>query len=79
MNDQSEPKAITGQHKIGWIGTGRMGFAMARRLLRSGCDMAVYNRTQAKAQPLAEWGATIVNKPVDLADLADLDPRICWR
>lgn len=56
------------QHRIGWIGTGRMGFAMAKRLLESGADLAVYNRTRAKAEPLAEFGASIVERPADLAD-----------
>ena len=55
-------------HKIGWIGTGRMGFAMAARLLEQGADVAVQNRTREKAEPLAEKGATIVDTPADLAD-----------
>lgn len=54
--------------RIGWIGTGRMGAALAARLLDAGCDVAVYNRTAAKAQPLADRGATVVARPVDLAD-----------
>ena len=55
-------------HSIGWIGAGRMGFAMARRLLQAGCDVAVYNRTRAKAEPLLEYGARIVDAPMDLAE-----------
>jgi 3-hydroxyisobutyrate dehydrogenase len=55
-------------HTIGWIGTGRMGFAMARRLLAAGCDVAVYNRTRSKAQPLAGLGAKVVDSPAELAD-----------
>ena len=57
------------QHKIGWIGTGRMGFAMAQRLLKNGADVAVWNRTKSKAEPLADDGATVVESPADLADL----------
>ncbi len=57
-----------GQHTIGWIGAGRMGFAMASRLLKAGCDVSVWNRTRAKAEPLAELGARIVDSPKDLAD-----------
>ena len=53
--------------KIGWIGAGRMGFAMASRLLKAGCDVAVYNRTRARAEPLADQGATIVDSPAELA------------
>ena len=56
------------QHKIGWIGTGRMGFAMAQRLLKGGADVAVWNRTKSKAEPLADDGATVVDSPADLAD-----------
>ena len=38
--------------KLGWIGTGRMGYAMAKRLLEAGCDVNVYNRTRSKAEAL---------------------------
>jgi len=55
-------------HSLGWIGTGRMGFAMAKRLLNAGCDVTVYNRTRAKAEPLEADGARIVDVPADLAD-----------
>jgi 3-hydroxyisobutyrate dehydrogenase-like beta-hydroxyacid dehydrogenase len=54
--------------RIGWIGTGRMGAALVARLLDAGCDVAVYNRTAAKARPLVERGATVVERPADLAD-----------
>ncbi|MFB6988367.1 NAD(P)-dependent oxidoreductase [Streptomyces sp. NPDC056178] len=57
-----------GRPRLGWIGTGRMGFQLAARLLEAGHDVAVHNRTRAKAEPLAEQGATIVDRPVDLAD-----------
>jgi 3-hydroxyisobutyrate dehydrogenase len=54
--------------KLGWIGAGRMGSVLAERLLRSGHDVAVYNRTRAKTEPLAALGATVVEAPSDLAD-----------
>jgi 3-hydroxyisobutyrate dehydrogenase len=54
--------------KLGWVGAGRMGLALATRLLDAGCDLAVYNRTRAKAEPLAELGARIVDAPPELAD-----------
>lgn len=57
------------QARLGWIGTGRMGFDMARRLARGGCDITVWNRTRAKAEPLAEDGAKIADNLVDLAEL----------
>jgi 3-hydroxyisobutyrate dehydrogenase-like beta-hydroxyacid dehydrogenase len=55
-------------HKLGWIGAGRMGFAMAKRLLAAGCDVTIYNRTRAKAEPLATDGGRIVDIPAELAD-----------
>jgi len=45
---------------IGWLGTGRMGTAMAGRLLDAGRPVTVWNRTAAKSAPLAARGATVV-------------------
>lgn len=56
------------EYRLGWIGTGRMGYPLAARLLENGCDLAVYNRTRAKAEPLAAMGAKIVDAPADMAD-----------
>ena len=53
---------------VGWIGTGRMGYALAGRLLDAGADLRVWNRTRSKAEPLAEKGAKIVDSPAELAD-----------
>jgi 3-hydroxyisobutyrate dehydrogenase len=55
-------------HSLGWIGAGRMGFAMAQRLLEADGDVTVYNRTRAKAEPLESFGARIVDTPPELAD-----------
>ena len=52
---------------IGWIGMGRMGSAMATRLVRHGCDVAVYNRTRSKLEPLVAAGATAVDTVAELA------------
>ena len=57
-------------HKLGWVGLGRMGYPMAELLLKAGYDLSVWNRTRAKAEPLAAQGAKLVN---ELADLADVD------
>jgi 3-hydroxyisobutyrate dehydrogenase-like beta-hydroxyacid dehydrogenase len=57
-------------HTVGWIGTGRMGLPMAARLAEAGADLAAYNRTRAKAEPLVQYGARVVER---LADLADRD------
>ena len=47
--------------KVGFIGLGRMGQAMAHRLLKAGHDIAVFNRTPEKLKALAAAGA----KPAD--------------
>jgi 3-hydroxyisobutyrate dehydrogenase-like beta-hydroxyacid dehydrogenase len=60
--------------KLGWIGTGRMGYDMAKRLAQAGCDIAVWNRTKAKAEPLAQYGARIVD---GLNELAARDIVFC--
>ena len=52
-------------HTFGWIGTGKMGYPMAARLIGAGVDVTVYNRTKAKAEPL---GVTVVGTPAELAD-----------
>lgn len=54
--------------RVGWIGTGRMGFQLAARLLSAGVEVWAWNRTRSKAEPLAEKGAKIVDSPRDLAE-----------
>ena len=44
-----------------------MGYAMAERLARSGADVTAWNRTRAKAEPLAQRGAKIADRLTDLA------------
>jgi 3-hydroxyisobutyrate dehydrogenase len=60
--------------KIGWIGAGRMGFDMAKRLAKAGCDISVWNRTRSKAEPLGDDGARIVN---EVSELASSDIVFC--
>jgi 3-hydroxyisobutyrate dehydrogenase-like beta-hydroxyacid dehydrogenase len=55
------------KQSLGWIGAGRMGYAMAERLAKGGCDIAVWNRTKAKADPLSKHGAKIVNQLEELS------------
>src|SRR5438477_439141 len=47
------------RHRLGWIGTGRMGTALVTRLLKRGVDVTVYNRTRAKAESLKMLGARV--------------------
>jgi 3-hydroxyisobutyrate dehydrogenase-like beta-hydroxyacid dehydrogenase len=53
--------------RIGWIGIGRMGYAMAERLAKAGTDLTVWNRTRAKAEPLAALGAKVASELRELA------------
>ena len=54
------------KHTLGWIGMGRMGYPMAERLVKDGNTVHIWNRTRAKAEPLAEKGAILVDGPADL-------------
>jgi 3-hydroxyisobutyrate dehydrogenase-like beta-hydroxyacid dehydrogenase len=51
---------------LGWLGTGRMGAAMARRLVDAGEQVSVWNRTRSKTEPLLAKGATVVERIADL-------------
>ena len=53
--------------RLGWIGLGRMGQAMAARLARAGASVSGFNRTREKAAPLATDGVALVDRPADLA------------
>jgi 3-hydroxyisobutyrate dehydrogenase-like beta-hydroxyacid dehydrogenase len=57
--------------KLGFIGTGRMGQAMVGRLLEAKHEVGVYNRTAAKAKPLADAGAHIVDSIASAARHGD--------
>jgi 3-hydroxyisobutyrate dehydrogenase-like beta-hydroxyacid dehydrogenase len=51
---------------VGWIGAGRMGAAMAARLARAGVKVTVWNRTRAKAEPLADLGCVVADSISEL-------------
>jgi len=61
---------MSATQKLGWIGIGRMGYAMAERLAKAGADLTVWNRTRAKAEPLSALGAKVAT---DLSELAACD------
>lgn len=58
--------------KIGVAGIGRMGAAIAERLLKNGHQVTVWNRTAAKAQALEPLGATVAKTPAQLAGAVDI-------
>lgn len=49
--------------KVGFIGLGQMGQAMAGRLIDAGHELTVYNRTRAAAEPLGARGASVADDP----------------
>src|SRR6202035_2127683 len=61
--------ATKNTQKIGWIGMGRMGFPMADRLIKAGHDVTIWNRTRAKAEPLAKIGGKVVDHLHELKDV----------
>ncbi|MGD8387104.1 MAG: NAD(P)-dependent oxidoreductase [Desulfobacteraceae bacterium] len=60
------------RQKIGWIGIGVMGSAMAGHLQAAGHDLFVFNRTRTKAEPLLEKGARWCASPADVARQAEI-------
>jgi 3-hydroxyisobutyrate dehydrogenase-like beta-hydroxyacid dehydrogenase len=58
--------------KVGFIGLGQMGSAMAARLLEAGHDVTVYNRTRARAKPLQEKGASVADTPAGACSGAEV-------
>lgn len=58
--------------KIGWIGTGIMGFSMCNHLMEAGNKAIVFNRTQSKAQGLVELGAELAKTPAQVASSCDV-------
>ena len=58
--------------KIGVCGTGRMGAAIAQRLMAVGHQVAVWNRNQAKTRPLVDAGAKVIATPAALVDACEV-------
>jgi len=63
---------VSQKPRIGWIGTGVMGNAMAKRLFQSGYSLSVFNRSRSKALPLIELGASWCDSPAEVAQNTDV-------
>ncbi|MGB6452332.1 MAG: NAD(P)-dependent oxidoreductase [Steroidobacteraceae bacterium] len=57
--------------RVAFVGIGKMGFAMAGRLLAAGHELTVFNRTVAKAEPLVRLGARSTASPREACDGAE--------
>ena len=57
---------------IGFIGTGLMGFPMAKNILKAGYKVKVFNRSINKAEPLKDFGAEISNSIGELVKASDV-------
>ncbi len=60
------------QPSIGFVGVGRMGSRMARRLMAAGYPLTIYDTSDAAAQPLVEGGAKRAESPAAVASAADI-------
>ena len=58
--------------RVGFVGLGTMGAAMAARLVAAGFDVTVHNRTRAREEPLAELGAVRAADPAEAARGSEL-------
>src|SRR4051812_27203999 len=58
--------------RVGFIGLGQMGIAIAQNLIKAGQTLVVYNRTTSKADPLETLGATIAATPAEAATGVDV-------
>jgi 6-phosphogluconate dehydrogenase len=63
--------------RLGFVGLGRMGANMVRRLLRDGHEVVAYNRTPEKTNEIAGEGATAAFSIAELVDKLD-KPRAVW-
>jgi len=57
---------------IGFIGLGNLGLPIAENILKKRAQLFVYNRTQSKAQPLADKGALVCNNVRELSERCDV-------
>lgn len=72
MTTASSADAAPGTPTVAVLGTGIMGSGMARSLLRAQLPVRVWNRTRAKAEPLAAHGATVTDTAEEAVRGADV-------
>ena len=57
---------------VGFVGVGRMGAPMVRRLLNAGFDVSIYDKNEAVTKPLVELGAQRADSPEAVASIAEI-------
>lgn len=60
------------QGRVGFLGLGIMGAPMASNLIKAGCDITVWNRTNSKCDPLLSLGAKFESSPARVASSCDV-------
>ncbi len=60
--------------KVGFVGLGIMGAAMAKNLLGAGHDLVVHNRTKEKAEALGALGSEVSDSPGEVAQKSGVVP-----
>ena len=58
--------------KVGFIGLGRMGMPMSRRLLKAGFDLTVHNRSRGKVEEMVSLGAQQASSPAEVTAASDI-------
>jgi phosphoglycerate dehydrogenase-like enzyme len=71
LGQQSGPN-VADKSTVALLGTGSMGSAIGRTLLKAGFPVRAWNRTLEKAKPLAEQGAVLVQTPASTVDGAQV-------
>ncbi|KAL4855117.1 Glyoxylate/succinic semialdehyde reductase 2 [Chlorella vulgaris] len=75
--------AAPGSTKVGFLGIGIMGYAMASNLLKAGYEVTVWNRSPDKCKDLATEGAQVAASPAEVVAASDItlamlsDPEAC--
>ncbi|MER5936342.1 NAD(P)-dependent oxidoreductase [Streptomyces sp. NPDC001928] len=69
---EQEFDVMTDKLTVSVLGTGIMGAAMARNLVRAGHSVRAWNRTRAKAEPLTADGASVTDTPAEAVEGADV-------
>lgn len=71
-SDTTSGSERKGKPSVGFIGMGRMGSAMARRLLDAGYPLTVYDRTPERSEQIGQRGAAVTATPAALAARCDV-------